>query len=124
MDGLLQRSVSVNLFSEERTAAGISLVIEKSVWTLTLYNIQCAGGNDYLTIFSEIVFPPDNLVSRRICRNVTILADERVENVEDFTVAINTSDTSLLLTRSVSTITIEDSSGNLHFYLFVNTLAL
>ena len=90
----------------------ISLVIEKSVWTLTLYNIQCAGGNDYFTIFSEIVFPPDNLVSRRICRNVTILADERVENVEDFTVAINTSDTSVLLTRSVSTITIEDSSGN------------
>ena len=54
---------------------------------------------------------PDNLTNRMLCGNITIIPDSVVENDEVFRVVLNSSDSSVKLTQSNSTVVIIDNSG-------------
>ncbi len=58
-----------------------------------------------------MIFTPDELTSRMLCANITIITDSVVENTESFLVILNSSDPSVVLTQSVAIVNISDSSG-------------
>ncbi len=74
-----------------------------------------------------MIFQPDELTSRMLCANITIIPDSVIENAEFFLVVLNSSDLGVLLTQSIATVNISDSSSKylkswLHLMVHVATL--
>ncbi len=74
--------------------------------------------SDYTNESGTVIFLPDELTSRMLCANITIILDSVVENTESFLVVLNSSDPSVVLTQSTVTINISDSSGK-YFLLII-----
>ncbi len=58
-----------------------------------------------------MIFTPDELTSRMLCANITIILDSVVENTESFLVVLNSSDPAVVLTQSTATVNISDNSS-------------
>ena len=54
---------------------------------------------------------PDELTNRMLCGNITIIPDSVVENDEVFRAVLDSSDSSVELAQSTSTVVIIDNSG-------------
>ena len=67
----------------------------------------------------SLVFVPDNFTDRSLCRNLSIVADNVVEDPEVFFLLLNSSDPAVILSDSLNnaTITIIDRSSK--FYVQV-----
>ena len=67
--------------------------------------------DDFEEIATNLLFPPDGDISRMLCVNLSIVLDEFVENTEIFNVTISTSDTSVIISKTISVVFILDDSG-------------
>ena len=67
--------------------------------------------SDYEEIGVNLIFTADELGIRENCTSIIIVFDQLVEEIERFTVVINSSDASVLIGRDNSSITLFDSSG-------------
>lgn len=75
---------------------------------MTLYNLLAT--NDYVGVDFLLIFRPDSLSSYILCQNITVIADQLVEEFENFIVSVEGTDSSLSITRNTATITIIDDS--------------
>ena len=73
--------------------------------------IKTAATDDYEDINESITFVADNSLLREECIEIGIADDELLEDVEDFTVLINSSDLAVMITRGSSDVILIDSSG-------------
>ena len=73
---------------------------------------------DYTHISDVLLFIGDELISRKLCRNISIIPDAVVENVETFQVFITSEESGVVISRPNATVTIQDSSGKLSVEVF------
>jgi len=110
LKGLIERNVTVNLFTENNTATGIYRVLTvPDVLKLNCYLLL--EPEDYLAVSIPVIFSPDGLRSRMLCGNITIVDDTVLENTEVFSVTLNTSDTFVEFVQQSSPVNIEDNDG-------------
>lgn len=69
--------------------------------------------DDFQNVSVSLTFTSDNLSSRLLCQDISVLTDPLVENPETFTVGLNTSDSSVLIVGNSATVNIMDSSSEL-----------
>ena len=70
-----------------------------------------SASDDYEGIEVSLTFAADEIESREKCLSVEIIADLLVEETEGFILFINTSDPSVMIARSSSSVILHDSSG-------------
>ncbi len=68
-------------------------------------------GYDYISATLSLVFLPDSSVSHIQCRNISIVSDEVVEETEELFVNIQSSDLSVRLLISMSSVLVIDSNS-------------
>ena len=67
--------------------------------------------DDYSSIDIPLVFVPDDLSNRGLCKNISIATDLVVENTEVFTLSLSTTDSAVSLQVESSLVNIIDDSG-------------
>ena len=67
--------------------------------------------DDYSSIDIPLIFSPDDLPSRCLCENISIVTDLEVENTEVFTLSLTTNDSAVFLQIESSPVNILDNSG-------------
>jgi hypothetical protein len=71
----------------------------------------CAEGDDYEAIDLEVTLT-GNPSSNEDCISVTLLSDDIVEPVEEFTLRLASNDTALSFTQSSSQVVVQDNTGD------------
>ena len=61
-----------------------------------------------------VIFAPDLLSSRSLCGNISVTLDEIVEDMEEFFVTINSSDSNVRIVKPSAPVFIIDNSGEFH----------
>ena len=70
----------------------------------------CTGVEDYTNERITLTFSPSSSMP---CANIAVAPDSNVENAEDFSVLLETNDTSVNITLSRASVTIIDMSSEL-----------
>ncbi len=76
-----------------------------------MLNIMYPAPQDYTQTSDDLVFVADETMSHTLCRNISIVPDAIVENVETFKVSVNSENSRVIISRQNATVTILDSSG-------------
>jgi hypothetical protein len=83
--------------------------LRHSVVTLSTSDVSAIGGSDYTSVDNvPLVFTSD---IRRLCHVIDILNNEIYEDDEEFDVFLTSNDSSAVLIRNTTTITITDNDG-------------
>lgn len=67
--------------------------------------------DDYDMISESLVFPVGSVVNTRLCRHISIVDDDFVENDESFTVSITSIEPVSIFPNSTKSITIVSNDG-------------
>ena len=73
--------------------------------------IFISASEDYIVSSFSVTFSPDSSSNGSICSNISITVDNIVEDMEEFTVLINSSDSSVLIVQPNAAVIIVDSNG-------------
>ena len=68
-------------------------------------------GSDYSPAIFSLVFLPDISMSHIQCRNISVAADEVVEDTEEFFVNISSTDSSVRILIPTSSVIVVDNSS-------------
>lgn len=71
--------------------------------------------SDFEMLNTSVTFIPDFLENHTICRNISIMFDNVLEDVEEFFILINTTDPDVQILQSNASIFIFDNSGKLSY---------
>ena len=69
---------------------------------------QLTADNDFTSTTIELEFQP---MSTRVCGNISILEDSRLENSETFSVEVNTTDQAVVLNPMMAIVSIADNDS-------------
>ncbi len=106
---MIARTIEVELSTADETATGISRQTSKPTYFILSFFL---APSDYTSVVSiPLIFTPSDPIGVLMCANITIIPDSVVENTESFQVFLNSSDPAVVLTQSIATVNISDSSG-------------
>ncbi len=72
--------------------------------------------NDYDNVYWQVTFGSDSVDSRRVCRNISVVFDDVVEDVEEFLVSVSSLTSNVQIMESNASIIIQDSSSKYFYY--------
>ena len=70
-----------------------------------------AVSEDYIASSSQVTFNPDISSTRQFCSNITIISDDILEDVEEFLIFIDSSDSGVQITQLNASVFIVDNNG-------------
>ena len=75
-----------------------------------IFFVSNTESEDYIVDSFLLVFSTSNVSTQMLCRNISVLADDVVESMEDILLVLNTSDPAIVITQPNVIVYIEDSS--------------
>ena len=112
-NGSLERSVPVQIFTEDISAEG-DYYAYTQVLKLQLFFIPTEP-DDYQAVNSEFVFDSDN---ERQCISISLENDGVLENIEELQVSLTSDEEAVILEPDNTVISILDTDGSKKFFLF------
>ena len=114
-NGSLERSVLVQIFTEDISAEGSRAYAQKIISSLTFFPTE---PNDYQAVNSELVFDSDN---ERQCISVSLENDGVLENIEELQVSLTSDDEDVVLDPVKAIVSVLDTDGNTNIFYFSDT---
>ena len=107
--GQTERNISVTVSAMSGTASGRHARFHIIVNEPVIISINISD-EDFHTFTTDLTYTPSLDRNQTLCVNITIMDDSILENEEDFTVSISSTDSSVI-TGPPSTISIIDNDG-------------
>ena len=111
LDGLIQREVIIQLFTLDDTAIGKIIIFFNKNLYLYIYIFFVSASEDYDAANVSVIFVPDSSDSRSLCSNISVTLDDIVEDMEEFFIFINTTDSNVAILQPNASILIVDNTG-------------
>ena len=117
LTGQTSRNIAVTIIAQSNTASGKTISILYIIFSMSL-NVLSMLDEDYINpVTISLTYPKSLDQNQTLCVNITIVDDSVLENEEELTVSIESTDRNVT-TGSPSTVIITDNDGLLQIVLF------